>query len=181
MELTDIDKKSMHKAGYSHRALELMNKNDYIMEVENSNVCHTCKNPQGEDLRFCIKVGDGNIVDASYSFRGCPALAATAAAIVELVLGNTLENAKSINVSKVRKFLGSLPPGHEEHIEFSVNVMKETVNIYSNQKQLTFAEHKVYKHICGVKGSELDEIDIIPCEDCPLIQNCENDHIIIHK
>lgn len=169
----------MHEGGFSYKALELMVNSDYIKEINDANVCHTKKSPIGEQLRFCIKVDEGKIVDASYTYQGCPALAASAAAAVETVLGKTVVSAKAIAKSNLWAALEALPSGHDEHVEFSVEAMTETIDIYSKQKQLTFEEHKVYKHLCGETGESLDELDVSPCEDCPLVQNCENDHIII--
>ena len=90
-----------------------------------------------------------------------------------------MAEAKTITSIDVWRVLGSLPPGHEEHVEFSVKTMIETLTICANQKRLTPEEHGVYVHLCGLTGNEVDEMVVVPCSDCSLVQNCENDHILI--
>lgn len=178
-DLTDEDRKSMRVAGYSEKALDLYNNPEYIGELEDPSVCHTGISSKGERLRFCLKVDEGEIMDASYSYRGCPALSATAAATVKVIVHKTIVEADSITKIDVWRVLGSLPPGHEEHVEFSLKTMSETLKIYANQKRLTPVEHEVYAHFCGLTGKAIDELDIVPCSDCSLVQNCENDHLVI--
>jgi len=178
-DLTDEDRKSMRAAGFSEKALDLFNDREHLGELEDPSVCHTSDTPQGERLRFCLKVNEGEIVDASYSYRGCPALSATAAATVKAVILKTIVEANSIINIDVWRVLGSLPPGHEEHVEFSVKTMGETLKICANQKCLTPEEHGVYEHFCGLTGTEVDEMAVVPCSDCSLVQNCENDHVLI--
>lgn len=169
----------MSAAGFSEKALNLFNDRVHLGELEELSVCHTGDTSQGESLRFCLKANEGEIMDASYSYRGCPALSATAAATVKAVIHKTLVEANSITKNDVWRVLGSLPPGHEEHVEFSLNTMRETLKICANQKRLTTEEHGVYQHFCGLTGKEVDELEIVPCSDCSLVQNCENDHVVI--
>lgn len=178
-DLTDEDRKSMRAAGFSERALNLFNDREHLGELEDPSVCHTGDSSQGERLRFCLKVDEGEIVDASYSYRGCPALSATAAATVKVVIHKTIVEAHSITIIDIWRVLGSLPPGHEEHVEFSLNTMSETLKICANQKRLTPVEHEVYEHFCGLTGKAIDELEIVPCFNCSLVQNCENDHLVI--
>lgn len=126
-----------------------------------------------------MKVNEGEIVDASYSYRGCPVLSATAAATVKVVIHKTIVEANSITENDVWHVLGSLLPDHEGHMEFSVKAMREALKVFANQKRLTPEEHSVYAHFCGLTGKEVDEMEIVPCSDCSLVQNCENDHVLI--
>lgn len=178
-DLTDEDRKSMGAAGYSEEALDLFNDREHLGELEEPSVCHTVDTPKGERLRFCLKVDEGEIADASYSYRGCPALSATAAATVKVVIHKTIGEANSITENDVWHVLGSLPPDHEDHMEFSIKTLRETLDIFANQKRLTPEEHSVYEHFCGLTGKEVDEMEIVPCSDCSLVQNCENDHVLI--
>ena len=178
-DLTDEDRKSMSAAGFSSKALDLFNDREHLGELDEPSVCHTSDNPQGERLRFCLKIDEDEIVAVSYSYRGCPALSASAAATVETVIHKTMAEANAITTKNVWRVLVSLPPGHEEHVEFSVKTMGETLTIYANQKRLTLEEHGVYVHLCGLTGNEVDEMVVVPCSDCTLVQNCENDHILI--
>lgn len=178
-DLTDEDRKSMGAAGYSEKALDLYNDPDHLGELEEPSVYHTGDFDHGERLRYCLKVEDGKIVKASYTYRGCPALSASAAATIKTVLNSSTAEAASITIDDVWKVLGSLPKGHEEHADIALTTMKETLEIYTTQKRLSPEEHEAYKHLCGMTGKELEELDIVICSNCSLVQNCENDHVII--
>ena len=178
-DLTDEDKKSMNAAGFSEKALDLYNDPEIIGELEDPSVCHTGESDHGERLRYCLKVEEGKIVKASYTYRGCPALSASAAATIRTAMYSSMAEAVSFTTEDVWRILGSLPPGHEEHVGFAFKTMKETLNIYVDQKSLVPADHVSYKHLCGMTGKELEELDVMICSNCSFVQNCENDHVVI--
>jgi NifU-like protein involved in Fe-S cluster formation len=177
-ELTDADKRSMLRAGYSKKALELYSTFEYRGNLGDANVCHTKKSSSGESLRLCIKADEDKVVASKYIHQGCPALAASAAAMVQLVLQKTIAEVESLDISDIWCSLNGLPHGHDEQVELCIETLKETVHILRNQNRLTAEQHLDYVHLCGATGKELDGMDIIPCPDCPLVQNCENDHVI---
>jgi NifU-like protein involved in Fe-S cluster formation len=178
-DLTDEDRRSMQAAGYSKKALDLFNNPRYLGEIEEPSVCHTGGSELGERLRFCLRIEEGKIVEASYTYRGCPALSASAAATIEASLGKTTQEVESLILLDVWKILGRLPAGHEDHVELSLRTMKDTLNILCSQKRLTPKEHALYKHLCGLTGEELDTLTIVPCSSCEFVQNCENNHTLI--
>ena len=180
-ELTDEDRRSMRAAGYSDRALDLFNDPRYLGEIEAPNVCHTGGSEQGERLRFCLTVEGGRVVEASYTYRGCPALSSAAAATIEAAHGRTTEEAEQLTPSDVWNVLESLPPGHEGQVEFSLRTLKETLDILRCQKRMTIEEHTRYRHLCGLTGEELETLVTVPCSSCEFVQNCENDHILVEE
>ena len=178
-DLTEEDKNNMRRAGWSNQAIELFAAQENIGELEDADVCHTSRTEIGMAVRFCIRVEEGRVVSASYSYQGCPALAAICAAITRLSLNKTIDEAESVTAADVWEMLGGLPEGHDKDVGFALGTFKETVKIYGDQKRLTKAQHDAYTHICGLTGLQLDELDTIPCGECLWIQNCENDHVII--
>ena len=178
-DLTDEDRRLMKKAGFSNKALDYFNDRTYQGELENPSVCHTKSSDSGERLRLCLRIQGGQIIDGSYIHQGCPALVATSAATIDLVIGKTIEEASSFTTSDVWKVLGSLPNGHDEHVDFCLQALHETLIIFSKQKQLTEKEHDEYIHFCGLTGKDLEALVDGICSNCELVQNCENDHILI--
>jgi len=169
----------MGVAGYSEKALDLYNDPELIGELEDPSVCHTGESDHGDRLRYCLKVEKGKIVKASYTYRGCPALSASAAATIRVILNRSTVETVPFTSEDIWKFLGSLPSGHEGHVEFALKTMKETLGIYADQKQLVPEDHVSYKHLCGMTGKELEELEVMICSNCSFVQNCENDHMII--
>lgn len=179
-DLTEEDRANMRRAGWSDQAIELFEAKGYVGELEDASVCHTARTEVGEAARFCIRVEGGKIVAAKHSYQGCPALAATCAAITRLSLGRTIDESESLTAANVWGVLGGLPEGHDKDVSFALSTFKETLRIYRDQKRLTKTQHDDYLHICGLTGRQLDESDTIPCDECPWLQNCENDHVIIY-
>ncbi len=149
-DLTEEDKKNMRTAGWSDKAMELFGRREKLGELEGANVCHTGRTEHGEGIRFCIRVEEGRIVDARYSYQGCPALAATGAAILEVTLNRTVEEAEASTGSDVWSILWGLPEGHDEQVEFVLRTFKETLRIYRGQRRLTKGQHDGYLHFCGL-------------------------------
>jgi NifU-like protein involved in Fe-S cluster formation len=178
-DLTDEDRKQMKKAGFSNKALDYFNDRTYQGELENPSVCHTESSYSGERLRLCLKIQGGRIIDGSYIHQGCPALVASAAATIDLVVGKTIKDASSLTNTNIWQVLGSLPQGHNEHVDFCLQTLQKTLMIFSKQKQFNNEEHDKYVHFCGLSGKELETLSHGLCSNCELVQNCENDHILI--
>jgi len=178
-DLTEEEKANMRRAGWSDQAIELFELRDQLGDLKDADVCHTSRTKRGEAVRFYIRIENEKIIKVKYSYQACPAVAATCSAIAKLAISKTIDEAESVIKSSVWEMLGSLPDGHDDHIDFVLRTFRETVKIYKEQKRLTKKQHKKYLHICGLTGRQLEELETIPCDDCPWVQNCENSHIII--
>ena len=177
-DLTDEDRKSMNAAGFSQKALDLFHDREYLEELDDPSVCHTGESKAGEKLRYCIKIQNDIITEASLTYQGCPALAACAAATIQHILKSNVVEAISTTTKEIWEGLGSLPLGHDDHVDFSLKTMIETLEIYLEQKHLGHKEHEEYMHLCGFMGKEVDELNPGPCSNCNYVQNCENDHVV---
>ena len=41
--------------------------------------------------------------------------------------------------------------------------------------------HKNYKHACGLTGKQVDELSTEQCDNCNMVKECEEDHILLKK
>ena len=74
---------------------------DAVAEVENP----AC----GDRTRLAIRVRDGRISEARFRTEGCPASIAASSITTELILGRTLEEARTLRDEDVANALGGLP------------------------------------------------------------------------
>lgn len=178
-DLTDEEKNNMRKAGWSDSAIAYFTKGDYLGPLESADVCHMARTETGMAVRFCIRVSEGRIESAKFTYQGCPAFAAICTAVAEGSLSKTFDEVESTSGADIWEIIGGLPEGHEKDVEFVLGAFRETLTIYRKQKRVTREQHEVYQHICGLTGRQLDDLDSDPCGECPWIQNCENDHVVI--
>ena len=54
----------MGAASFSEKALVLLNDREYLGEPEEPSVCHTSDISQGECIKFCLKVDEGEVMGA---------------------------------------------------------------------------------------------------------------------
>jgi NifU-like protein involved in Fe-S cluster formation len=151
-DLTDEDRKSMNAAGFSQKALDLFHDREYLGELDDPSVCHTAESKAGEKLRYSIKVQNDIITEASLVYQGCPALAACAAETIHHILKSKVAEEMSTTPKEIWEGLGSHPLGHDDHVDFSLKTMIETLKIYLDQKHLGEKEHEEYIHLCGLLG-----------------------------
>ena len=64
----------------------------------------------GDVLRLTLKVAAGRITDIRFLAKGCVPSIACASALTELVLGNTIADARAIERAQLVDAVGGLPP-----------------------------------------------------------------------
>lgn len=66
--------------------------------------------PCGDSLRLTMRVQDGHVASVGFTAFGCPAAKAAGSAASELLLGKSVEEARSLDAFELDKALGGVPP-----------------------------------------------------------------------
>ncbi len=72
----------------------------------------------GDILEFAIKVENGTVANARFRARGCVASVACASRLTEMVIGDSIGNARTISNEALVESIGGLPEGssHAAHL-----------------------------------------------------------------
>jgi nitrogen fixation NifU-like protein len=88
---------------------------DATVEIENP----AC----GDVLRLSLKVSAGRISEARFKAKGCVAAIACGSALTELVMGKTLDEARSLQCEDVSAAVGGLPQGSTHAAQLAVDAL----------------------------------------------------------
>jgi nitrogen fixation protein NifU and related proteins len=98
---------------------------DAVAEVENP----AC----GDRTRLSIRVLEGRIAEARFRTEGCPASIAASSITTELILGLTLEEARSLRDEDVAEALGGLPRNKLHCSVLAEDVIQAVVEDYTSR------------------------------------------------
>jgi nitrogen fixation NifU-like protein len=81
-----------------------------VGEIENADGVAQVSNPVcGDVMKLSLRIDAGTIVDAKFKAQGCSAAIATSSYATELIIGMTLQQARSVTRENIADALGGLP------------------------------------------------------------------------
>ena len=97
---------------YSSKVLSLSRRPRHRGAVERANAFGIFRGICGDTMKIYLRVEDEVIRAAGFETDGCVATVACGSEITELVLGKSVEKARSISAAELLESLGGLPPDH---------------------------------------------------------------------
>ncbi len=98
-------------------------------EIADADATAEIENPAcGDVLRLTLKVNTGRITQAQFKAKGCVAAIACASAMTELVLGKTLNEARSLRRENVIAAVGGLPQASNHAAQLSLDALSQALN-----------------------------------------------------
>jgi NifU-like protein involved in Fe-S cluster formation len=180
IELTDNQKGSMIKAGYSEKAIKLFIEQVNCGKIEYPDFFEFNIGPCGDLVFLYLNLGKNEIIkDLKFHYIGCPALSSSCSALTLLVIGKKITTVESISSKELLAFTEGLPQDHYHCPVLVCETFKKIIKSYEKRLKLSKEEHDKYIHFCGLTGSELENLKESPCSNCQKVKDCENDHIII--
>jgi nitrogen fixation protein NifU and related proteins len=128
-----VMKKMLSGSGYSDKAIRYFIEKPYIGTIPDADQVSELTGTCGDTMRICLKVENGIILDASYQVLGCPGAIASAMAVVDLIKGKKIEDARTLNDGDVFRLLEDIPAQKNHCIELAVKTLQKALNEYIKQ------------------------------------------------
>ena len=130
MDATDSNDlyKMLSASGYSDKAIQYYIEKPYMGDLpaadHTSEMLGTC----GDTMKIYLQIDAGKITDIRYQVLGCPGAVSAAMAVVDLVKGNSIHHARSINDGDVFKLLGDIPVKKHHCIQLAVKTLNKALD-----------------------------------------------------
>ena len=133
---TEIDtinsqRKMLSEAGYAEPAINYFIEKKYMGHLQEASQISEKVGSCGDIMKIYLKVDDHDIIeDVRYEITGCAGAISAAMAVVELIKGEPLDKALTINDGDVFKRLENIPEKKHHCIQLAVKTMHQGVQEY---------------------------------------------------
>lgn len=133
---TEIDtitsqRKMLSEAGYAEPAINYFIEKKYMGHLQDASQISEKVGSCGDIMKIYLKVDDQDIIeDVRYEITGCAGAISAAMAVVELIKGQPLDKALTINDGDVFKRLENIPEKKHHCIQLAVKTMHQGVEEY---------------------------------------------------
>lgn len=120
----------LSESGYSDKAIDYYIRKPHMGIIENADQVSEMTGTCGDSMKVYLKIEDGRIVDVKYQILGCPGSISAAMAAVDLVRGQTIEEALALNDGDVFKSLEDIPAKKHHCIQLAVKALQNGILEY---------------------------------------------------
>ena len=135
MHQLDGIKGMMSDSGYSDRAIQYYIERPHIGTLTDADQISEMTGTCGDTMEIFLKVDDDKIVDAKYQVMGCAAAIAAAMAVVDLIKGKSIKEAKKVVDGDIFRKLEEIPVKKHHCIQLAVKTLHKGLDDYRNNHQ----------------------------------------------
>jgi len=128
-----VMEKMLAGSGYSDKAIRYFMEKPYIGAIPDADQVSEMTGTCGDTMRICLKMENGVILDARYQVLGCPGAIASAMAVVDLIKGKKIADARNLNDGDVFRLLEDIPSQKNHCIELAVKTLQKALDEYTRQ------------------------------------------------
>lgn len=115
-------------SGYSEKAIEYYMKRPHFGVIPDADIVAELTGTCGDRMIIYIKTANGVVSDAKYQVTGCAGAITSAMAVVDLIKGENLEYAKSIDDGMVFNLLEKVPVEKHHCLQLAVKTLHKALN-----------------------------------------------------
>lgn len=113
----------------------------------------------GDALRIMLKLDDeGKIADAKFQTFGCASAIASSDALIELILGKTVDEAASLTDDDIAEYLGGLPEAKMHCSVMGMEALQKAIANYRGQPFDLEDEGKIVCRCFGVTDKVIEKV-----------------------
>jgi len=133
--LTEEELMLLKESGYSKKAIGLYADKINMGVISDPDVTETHVGPCGDVIKLYLKVDKNDIVkEAKFHCLGCPGSTTAASAMINLVKGKTIEEAKKLAEDDILKELGGLPKPKLDCPKLAIATLQKAIAEYEKKK-----------------------------------------------
>ncbi len=145
---------------YTDKVMEHFLRPKYAGEIENPDLDATVGNITcGDALRIMLKLDDaGRIADARFQTFGCASAIASSDALIELILGKTVDEAAEVTNDDIAEYLGGLPEQKLHCSVLGMEALQKAIAQYRGEKFELADEGEIVCHCFGVTDKLIEKV-----------------------
>jgi nitrogen fixation NifU-like protein len=126
-------RKMLADSGYSEKAIHYFLQKPYMGSLQDADQVSAMTGTCGDTMSICLKMENGVIQDARYEVLGCPGAIASAMAVVDLIKGKEIWDARTLNDGDVFRALEHIPAKKHHCIQLAVKTLQKALDDYTEQ------------------------------------------------
>jgi nitrogen fixation NifU-like protein len=134
-KLSEEELTLMVESGYSNKAIQLFADSVNVGKIEHPTVATTFLGPCGDLIKLYLKINEKNVIeDAKFYYLGCPGSASSASAMITLLKGKTVNQAKKMTGDEILEELGGLPKSKLDCTTLSIKTLRKAIAEYEKSR-----------------------------------------------
>lgn len=125
-------KEMLSNSGYSDRAIQYYIERPYMGILADADQVSEMTGTCGDTMGIYLKVENGVIEDAKYQVLGCAGAISAAMAVVDLIKGKTIEEAKKLVDGDIFRVLEEIPAQKHHCIQLAVKTLHKGLDDFKN-------------------------------------------------
>jgi NifU-like protein involved in Fe-S cluster formation len=125
----------MSELGYPVKAIELYVGKVNIGALRKPDIVTTYLGRCGDFIELHLKIAKSNVIkNGKFYYVGCPGSAICVSAMIELVRGKTIDEAKKLTEEDVLKWLGGLPKEKLDCVKLAITTLRKAIAEYEKMR-----------------------------------------------
>ncbi|MGC8939534.1 MAG: iron-sulfur cluster assembly scaffold protein [Candidatus Bathyarchaeia archaeon] len=134
-KLKEEELRLMAELGYSKKAIQLYADKVNVGALKNPDIITTYLGPCGDFIELYLKISKANVIkNGRFCYVGCPGSAMSVSAMIGLVKGKSVYEAKKITEHDVISALGGLPEEKLDCAKLAIATLRKAIAEYEKMR-----------------------------------------------